>query len=51
MALFAELHRDGQTIVLVTHEPDIAQHAQRIVTLRDGLIASDVRRTVASAAL
>jgi len=51
MALFAELHREGQTIVLVTHEPDIAQHAQRIVTLRDGLIASDVRRTVASAAL
>ncbi|HEY8469644.1 MAG TPA: ATP-binding cassette domain-containing protein, partial [Longimicrobiales bacterium] len=44
MALFEELHRQGQTIVLVTHEHDIAAHAHRIVTLRDGRIESDVRR-------
>ncbi len=49
MALFEELHRHGQTIVLVTHEHDIAAHAQRIITLRDGLIASDVRRTAVPA--
>ncbi|MBX6362221.1 MAG: ATP-binding cassette domain-containing protein, partial [Gemmatimonadetes bacterium] len=42
MALFDELHRSGQTIVLVTHEPDIAARAHRVVTLRDGRIASDV---------
>ena len=41
MALFAELHRQGNTIVLVTHEPDIAEHAHRVVTIRDGVIASD----------
>jgi putative ABC transport system ATP-binding protein len=41
MALFEELHRHGNTIVLVTHEPDIAEHANRVVTIRDGVIASD----------
>ena len=41
MALFADLHRLGNTIVLVTHEPDIAEHAHRVVTIRDGVIASD----------
>ena len=41
MAVFWELHRQGQTIVMVTHEHDIAAHAARVVTLRDGLIASD----------
>jgi len=44
MAVFDQLYRDGQTIVLVTHEHDIAQHAHRTVTLRDGVIGSDVRR-------
>jgi putative ABC transport system ATP-binding protein len=44
MAVFEQLHRDGQTIVIVTHEHDIAQHAHRTVTLRDGVIGSDVRR-------
>ena len=42
MALFDELHANGQTIILVTHEHDIAERAHRTVTLRDGLIASDV---------
>ena len=41
MALFEELHGQGNTIVLVTHEPDIAEHANRVVTIRDGVIASD----------
>ncbi len=41
MALFDELHRGGNTIVLVTHEPDIAEYAHRVVTIRDGVIASD----------
>jgi putative ABC transport system ATP-binding protein len=44
MALFDQLHQTGQTIVLVTHEHDIAEHAQRTVTLRDGVISSDVMR-------
>jgi putative ABC transport system ATP-binding protein len=42
MALFDELHKTGQTIVLVTHEHDIAEHAHRTVTLRDGIISTDV---------
>ena len=41
MALFQRLHQEGQTIVMVTHEPDIAAHARRMVTLRDGVIESD----------
>ncbi len=41
MALFDELHRHGQTIVLVTHEHDIAEHARRQVHLRDGMVESD----------
>jgi putative ABC transport system ATP-binding protein len=41
MALFDELWRKGNTIILVTHEEDIAREARRIVRVRDGLIASD----------
>src|ERR1700689_5010947 len=41
MALFDELHAKGNTIILVTHEPDIAEYAHRVVHIRDGLIASD----------
>jgi len=41
MALFANLHKEGNTIILVTHENDIAQHAHRIIYIRDGKIASD----------
>ncbi|HUB87868.1 MAG TPA: ABC transporter ATP-binding protein [Verrucomicrobiae bacterium] len=45
MALFEELSRKGNTIILVTHEEDIAKHAHRIIRLRDGLIASDETMT------
>jgi putative ABC transport system ATP-binding protein len=41
MALFDELHGRGNTIVLVTHEPDIAEYAHRVVHIRDGKIFSD----------
>ena len=41
MALFDDLQAKGNTIVVVTHEPDIAEYAHRIVTIRDGVIASD----------
>jgi putative ABC transport system ATP-binding protein len=41
MALFETLHQQGQTIILVTHEPDIAAHAKRQIVLRDGKVASD----------
>src|SRR5450631_524884 len=44
MALFARLHQQGHTIILVTHETDIAEHAERIIRLRDGRIESDLRR-------
>jgi putative ABC transport system ATP-binding protein len=41
MTLFSRLHAEGQTIIMVTHEMDIAGHAERLVTLRDGVIESD----------
>jgi putative ABC transport system ATP-binding protein len=44
MDVFATLHTQGQTVVMVTHEADIAAHAKRVVTLRDGLIATDQAR-------
>jgi putative ABC transport system ATP-binding protein len=44
MQVFRDLHAQGQTIVMVTHEHDIAIHAARVVTLRDGVIASDQRQ-------
>ena len=43
MRVFAELHGQGQTIVVVTHEPAIAAHAERVVVLRDGRLDSDTR--------
>ena len=42
MRLFEEIYKRGNTIIVVTHEEDIAQHARRIIRLRDGLIESDV---------
>ena len=44
MALFEDLSRKGNTIILVTHEEDIAKHARRIIRLRDGLVASDEKQ-------
>ena len=43
MDLFAQLHDKGNTIIMVTHEDDIAQYSHRIVRLRDGLIESDIK--------
>ncbi|HEY7194718.1 MAG TPA: ABC transporter ATP-binding protein [Gemmatimonadales bacterium] len=44
MGVFGELHRQGQTVVMVTHEQDIAAHAERVITLRDGIVATDQAR-------
>ena len=41
MNVFAQLHDQGQTVIMVTHEPSIATHAGRVITLRDGRIHSD----------
>jgi putative ABC transport system ATP-binding protein len=43
MGIFAELHKQGNTVIMVTHEEDIAKYAHRIVTLRDGLVEKDER--------
>jgi putative ABC transport system ATP-binding protein len=49
MAVFGELHRQGQTVIMVTHEADIAAHAERTVVLRDGKVETD-RATQGAAA-
>ncbi|MEL6865530.1 MAG: ABC transporter ATP-binding protein, partial [Bacteroidota bacterium] len=42
MGIFEKLHQAGNTIIVVTHEPDIAEHTHRIIRLRDGLVETDV---------
>ena len=44
MALIDQLHNKGQTIIMVTHEPDIAAHCERIIRLTDGKVESDIRQ-------
>ena len=44
MAIFERLNKEGNTIIMVTHEADLAAHAQRILHIRDGLIEQDERR-------
>jgi putative ABC transport system ATP-binding protein len=49
MALFQELNRQGMTVVLVTHEPDVARFAQRIIAFRDGKVVQDERNQALAA--
>ena len=50
MAMFATLHRAGNTIILVTHDAEVAAHAERTVAIRDGQVISDTRRRAEEAA-
>ncbi|AUC80340.1 macrolide ABC transporter ATP-binding protein [Nonlabens sp. MB-3u-79] len=43
MALFEKIHENGNTVIVVTHEEEIAEHAHRVIRLRDGVIESDIR--------
>ena len=49
LGVFQRLHEQGQTIVIVTHEPDVAQHAERTVVIRDGKVSSDKMNREAAA--
>ena len=49
MNIFAQIHDEGNTVVLVTHEEDISNYAKRVIRLRDGVLESDKRRDAASA--
>lgn len=46
MVLFNEIHKAGNTVIVVTHEEEIAEHAQRIIRLRDGIVESDTKKEV-----
>lgn len=45
MNLFGDIHKNGNTVILVTHEEDIAAYAHRVIRLRDGIIESDTKKT------
>ncbi|MDQ1422834.1 MAG: putative transport system ATP-binding protein [Acidimicrobiaceae bacterium] len=47
LAIFDELNAEGRTVVVITHEDEVAQHAKRVIRLRDGLITDDTRRSPA----
>jgi macrolide transport system ATP-binding/permease protein len=49
MALLAELHRTGQTVIVVTHDAEVAAHARRVITVRDGHVVSDIAADPAAA--
>jgi len=49
MSIFAKIHDEGNTVVLVTHEEDISNYAKRVIRLRDGLLESDKRKDASSA--
>lgn len=51
MNIFQEINANGNTVILVTHEEDIAKHARRIIRLRDGLVESDTQNTPVKAAM
>ena len=51
MEIFGNIHSRGNTVVLVTHEEDIANHAHRVVRLRDGIIESDKRKSLVNSSL
>ena len=42
MAIFEKIHKEGNTVILVTHEPDIAEYTERVIRLRDGLVETDI---------
>jgi putative ABC transport system ATP-binding protein len=44
MEIFSEVHRAGRTVVVITHEEDVAARAHRVIRLRDGLVISDTTR-------
>lgn len=49
MSIFAKIHDEGNTVILVTHEEDISNYAKRVIRLRDGAVESDKRKDIASA--
>ncbi len=48
MNIFSQIHDEGNTVVLVTHEEDISNYAKRVIRLRDGVLESDKRKDAAS---